>query len=671
MKKRYLAGAMALFMTVCTVLTPVLVNAKESGFLTDGFNLEGMDTGEAVTDEAYEEANEPSAQDGNPKEADVSANGISGNALSLQEESVYSYSGALAFGKPTKAAITNGLYATYGEEFTLLDVRPNTTSPYSLGQVSAMHRQKGLDSVNLMRMIAGLPEVYLHDDYNELTQYGAVVLAANDTLTHTPAKPAGMDNSFYEKGYEATSHSNIAYGWMSGTDSYYNIPVFTLGYMEDSGANNVAVVGHRRWILNPVMKYTGFGFALSGRNAAYSVMYAFNRNGTAPDYDFISWPASGNFPSEFADMQMPWHVTLNPQKFDISRMNTGNIQVTVTAPGGRSQTITAADSAGNVSNKNQAYFNIDKSGYGVANAIIFRPGTAVFGNDDLKGVYNVTISGLYTRDGMPAKVSYNIDFFNALYYMGGNDNEAFNDAGIDGFIKRLYNLCFNREPDDDGFIDWRNALVNKSKSGAVVAHGFFMSDEMKLRNLSDEDFVELLYRVMMNRASDAGGKAYWLERLAAGVSREGVYKGFAESAEFTNICASYGIERGSIAVHEGRDLNTGLTMFVSRLYTKALGRTYDVNGLNDWCNRIAGDSWSITDASTIGFFNSQEFLNKNLSNEEYVKVLYRTFLDREYDKAGLDDWVNRLNTGQASRNEVLRGFSNSTEFANIMRQYGL
>lgn len=671
MKKRYLAGVLALLITACNMLAPVTVNAKESDRLTESFDLEGMDTGEAVVDESYEEENESLRESGTSGETDVSANGVSANEFSLQEESVYSYSGTLAFGKPSKAAISNGLYYTYGEEFSLLDVRPNTTPPYSLGQVSAKHRQKALDSVNLMRMIAGLPEVYLHDVYNELTQYGAVVLAANDTLTHYPSKPAGMDDEFYGNGYAATSQSNIAYGWMSGTDSHFNMPLFTMGYMEDSGANNVPVVGHRRWILNPPMRYTGFGFALSSRNAAYSAMYAFNRNGTTPDYDFISWPASGNFPSEFADMRMPWHVTLNPDKFDIAGMNTGNVQVTVTAPDGRSQTITASDTAGDVANRDQAYFNIDKNGYGIANAIIFRPGTGVFGNNDLKGVYTVTVSGLHTKDGAPAKVSYNIDFFSALYYMGGDDNEAVNDKGINGFIERLYTLCFGREADDDGFIYWRKALADKSKSGAVVAYGFFFSDEMKNRNLSDAAFVELLYQVMMNRSFDADGKAYWLERLSAGVSREGVYKGFAESAEFTNICTSYGIERGYVTVNQGRDLNMGVTMFVSRLYTKALGRPYDVSGLNDWCNRIAGGSWSVTDAATTGFFHSQEFLNKNLSNEEYVKVLYRTFLDREYDKAGLDDWVGQLNSGQKTRDEVLRGFSYSQEFANIMRQYGL
>ena len=219
--------------------------------------------------------------------------------------------------------------------------------------------------------------------------------------------------------------------------------------------------------------------------------------------------------------------------------------------------------------------------------------------------------------------------------------------------------------------DWKEALINREKSGAEVAHGFFFSDEMKNRGLSDEEFVELLYRVMMDREYDESGREYWVDRLSAGVSREGVYKGFAESAEFTEICGAYGIERGSVAVSENRDVNTGLTMFVSRLYTKALGRDYDVAGLNDWCGRILNNTWSVTDVSTKGFFESPEFLNKELDDEEYVKVLYETFLGREYDEWGLSDWTDKLKKGEMSRNEVLRGFSYSEEFAAIMKEYGL
>lgn len=242
---------------------------------------------------------------------------------------------------------------------------------------------------------------------------------------------------------------------------------------------------------------------------------------------------------------------------------------------------------------------------------------------------------------------------------------------VEAFVSRLYNLCLSRQPDDAGMNDWKGALITREKSGAVVAQGFFFSEEMKNRNLSNEEFVELLYRVMMDREYDEGGKEYWVKRLEAGVSREGVYRGFAESQEFTQICGAYGIERGNVSVRENRDRNTGLTMFISRLYTKALGREYDIKGLNDWCGRICDRTWNVTDVATKGFFESQEFLNKNLDNEEYVKVLYRTFLDREYDAEGLKDWTDKLDSGVMSREEVLRGFSYSEEFAIIMKEYGL
>lgn len=257
----------------------------------------------------------------------------------------------------------------------------------------------------------------------------------------------------------------------------------------------------------------------------------------------------------------------------------------------------------------------------------------------------------------------------ANYVKGMDEVTGINE--VRAFVNRLYAYALGRTADEAGLNDWTNKLMNKERTGTEVAVGFFFSDEMNNRNLSNEEFVELLYKVMMNRSSDAEGKAYWLDLLNNGVSRRGVFNGFAGSTEFSNICNYYGINRGTATATEGRDKNYGATLFVSRLYTQALGRDYDVAGLNDWCNRIVNGTWSVTDVSTTGFFHSKEFENKNLSNEEYVKVLYRTFLGREYDQAGLDDWVGQLNSGAKSRDDVLRGFSYSREFSNIMKQYGL
>lgn len=255
-------------------------------------------------------------------------------------------------------------------------------------------------------------------------------------------------------------------------------------------------------------------------------------------------------------------------------------------------------------------------------------------------------------------------------YLGLTKGPAVDRAQVEAYVTRLYRLCLGREPDLPGLEDWTDRMCSGSITGAETARGFFFSDEFQLMNHTNEEYVELLYNVMMNRGSDDSGKMDWVYKLNNGVGRMGVFKGFADSREFDDICTSYGIRRGTVVVNEGRDRNPGLTTFVSRLYTKALGRDYDIYGLNDWCNRICDKKWNIMDVSTTGFFESPEFLNKRLTNGEYVKVLYRTFFDREYDQEGYVYWLRKLNAGE-SRKEVLRGFADSQEFAQLMKSYGL
>lgn len=71
------------------------------------------------------------------------------------------------------------------------------------------------------------------------------------------------------------------------------------------------------------------------------------------------------------------------------------------------------------------------------------------------------------------------------------------------------------------------------------------------------------------------------------------------------------------------------------------------------------------------FIFSDEFLQKDLSSEEYVKVLYRTFMGREADVAGLNGWIEVLESGREDRMKVLEGFSDSVEFAGILESFGL
>lgn len=117
---------------------------------------------------------------------------------------------------------------------------------------------------------------------------------------------------------------------------------------------------------------------------------------------------------------------------------------------------------------------------------------------------------------------------------------------ITAFVSRLYKLCLGRQPDADGLNSWSEALLNGAE-GAKVAYGFFFSNEMTSRRLGNQEYVEILYRVLLNRdpANDRAGFISWVAALDTGSSALQIFGGFVYSPEFTQLCADYGIVRGT------------------------------------------------------------------------------------------------------------------------------
>ena len=240
---------------------------------------------------------------------------------------------------------------------------------------------------------------------------------------------------------------------------------------------------------------------------------------------------------------------------------------------------------------------------------------------------------------------------------------------VRGFVERLYTYILNRPADANGLKSWTNVLVSGKEQGAKVAQGFIQSPEFLKRNLSDTEYIKILYKTFLNREADAAGLKAWQNVLNDGLSRMHVFKGFAESDEFTRICQSYGIIRGNASLTAPRDQNEGVTKFVVRCYRKCLGREADENGLNNWCTEIISGKCTAKEAA-YGFFFSDEFQKKNLTNTEYVKTLYQVMMNREADTSGLNAWVKVLEKGK-SRAAVFNDFGNSDEFQKICAQYGI
>ena len=252
---------------------------------------------------------------------------------------------------------------------------------------------------------------------------------------------------------------------------------------------------------------------------------------------------------------------------------------------------------------------------------------------------------------------------------GNSGNTGTTLTGKQRFASLLYENALGRSAAQSELDYWAQELTN-GRTGAEVAYGFLFSEEFQNHNYNNADYVEHLYLSLMGRASDTDGKAGWVKTLENGASRLYVFRQFINSEEFQQLCNTYEIQKGDVSLTEERDQNYNVTCFVARNYTQFLSRNYDTDGLNHWCEAINHHTQSMQEIA-YGFVFSTECSNKNLSNTEYVKMLYRGCFDREGDDAGISDWTNALNSGMMDRTQVFWGVANSQEFANMVESYHL
>jgi uncharacterized protein YkwD len=105
-------------------------------------------------------------------------------------------------------------------------------------------------------------------------------------------------------------------------------------------------------------------------------------------------------------------------------------------------------------------------------------------------------------------------------------------AGLVPGTVRLYGGAFDREPDAAGLVYW----IQQRQRGVTLdrmASSFAGSAEFQklYGQLGNRQFVEQVYRNVLDREPDASGTDYWVAQLDKGVPRGKVIVGFTESAE--------------------------------------------------------------------------------------------------------------------------------------------
>lgn len=239
----------------------------------------------------------------------------------------------------------------------------------------------------------------------------------------------------------------------------------------------------------------------------------------------------------------------------------------------------------------------------------------------------------------------------------------------ENFVSRMYTVALGRTSDEEGLDYWSDKLVDQKIDAAGITYQFFASKEYQAKNRTNEEYLDDLYQTILGRKPDAEGKAYWLKALEEGQSRTVVMSCFANSNEFSGICDEFNIPRGTMERDGSSIYNADVRQFVLRNYAKALERKGETAGLETWCYLINKKKMTPAEV-TESFFHSKEFVNKELSDEEYVETLYETFLGRGSDSEGKAYWLEYLKKGK-SRDEVMKGFSNSVEFSKIVDAFGL
>jgi len=154
-------------------------------------------------------------------------------------------------------------------------------------------------------------------------------------------------------------------------------------------------------------------------------------------------------------------------------------------------------------------------------------------------------------------------------------------------------------------------------------------------------FAMQQYRDFLSREGDVAGIEYWEGLIDSGtVTRSDLIAAMLNTAEFSAHTAP-----------------------IAQLYFAYFLRVPDYAGFAYWVQaHHAGISLP---AIAQAFAQSAEFralYGENLSNTEYVVLLYQNIVRRPPDSGGLAYWTNQLDSGALDRGEVALAFAESTEF---------
>jgi uncharacterized repeat protein (TIGR01451 family) len=190
------------------------------------------------------------------------------------------------------------------------------------------------------------------------------------------------------------------------------------------------------------------------------------------------------------------------------------------------------------------------------------------------------------------------------------------DEYLTNLVAQYYTQLLHRTP-SAAEVNYWTSLLRSGLSDEQVLAGFASSAEYFARvGGTDQAWMEALYQDLLGRGSDAGGKSWWLSRLASGTNRFSIAGEFLASVEYE-------------------------TKLVAADYQRYLGRTANAAELAGWVNNLQR---GMSDEQMIAAFVTSDefFFRQGSSIQGWLDGAYQTVLKRDPDPNGFRYWEGSM-----------------------------
>ncbi len=203
-------------------------------------------------------------------------------------------------------------FPAHAEEMDTVYAEPPDIANCEPGAVAEREKEAVLDYVNEIRSRHGLAPVTYDETYDEETAQAALLIVANNYMTHFPAEDS---ECYTEAGATGSASSNLYWG---SPEEGHGDPLLApstanvRGWLIDE---DVPALGHRRWLLDPFLHKISYGRVDGppvgddadrvGHGSALKVIYAEKPklDDTAPD--FVAYPY-GDYPVDLFKLGWYW-----------------------------------------------------------------------------------------------------------------------------------------------------------------------------------------------------------------------------------------------------------------------------------------------------------------------------------------------------------------------------